>query len=61
MRCLDVFQRPDGSFGFEEYRRDPEDPQGWYPVGGHAGQRFANAADALSQAQTDVPWLKAVL
>ena len=24
-RCVDLFARPDGSFGFEEYRRDPED------------------------------------
>jgi len=24
-RCVDVFKRPDGTFGFEEYRRDSED------------------------------------
>ena len=24
-RCVDVFSRPDGTFGFEEFRRDPED------------------------------------
>ena len=23
--CVDVFIRPDGSFGFEEFRKDPED------------------------------------
>jgi len=27
-RCVDVFARPDGTFGFEEFRRDPED-MGW--------------------------------
>ena len=24
-RCVDIFSRPDGTFGFEEFRRDPED------------------------------------
>ena len=24
-RCVDLFRTPDGSFGFEEYRRDAED------------------------------------
>jgi hypothetical protein len=24
-RCVDIFRRPDGSYGFEEFRRDPED------------------------------------
>jgi hypothetical protein len=24
-RCVDVYVRADGSFGFEEFRRDPED------------------------------------
>ena len=28
-RCVDLFSRPDGSFGFEEFRRDPEDRGEW--------------------------------
>jgi hypothetical protein len=24
-RCVDIFARDDGTFGFEEYRKDPED------------------------------------
>ena len=24
-RCVDLFSRPDGSYGFEEFRRDVED------------------------------------
>ena len=34
--CVDVFQRTDGSFGFEEFRRDPEDAAArvsWYGDG----------------------------
>ena len=32
-RCIDLFKRDDGTFGFEEYRRDPEDPYGWRDAG----------------------------
>ena len=28
--CVDIFRRPDGTFGFEEYRRDLEDAMGWF-------------------------------
>jgi hypothetical protein len=32
-RCVDVFLRPEGTIGFEEYRRDAEDGRGWFPIG----------------------------
>ena len=28
LRCLDIFRREDSSFGFEEYRKDPEANEG---------------------------------
>ena len=31
-RCVDLFRRPDGTYGFEEFRRDPEDAGEWTPV-----------------------------
>ena len=31
-RCVDLFRRPDGTFGYEEFRRDPEDQGVWTPV-----------------------------
>jgi hypothetical protein len=31
-RCVDLFSRPDGSYGFEEFRRDVEDRGDWTPV-----------------------------
>ncbi len=31
-RCVDLFERPDGTFGFEEFRRDVEDAGAWTPV-----------------------------
>jgi hypothetical protein len=60
-RCVDLFRRPDGSFGFEEYRRDPEDGSGWYPVGHHAGAMFPTEAASLAEARRRVGWLPLVL
>ena len=35
-RCVDIFRRGDGTFGFEVYRRDVEDLSGWFPIGNFA-------------------------
>jgi hypothetical protein len=56
-RCVDVFKWPDDSFGFQEFRRDPEDNRGWFPVGVAPTQRFATVAIALLHAKERVRWL----
>ena len=56
-RCVDLFRRPDGSFGFEEFRRDPEDRGGWTPVRYYAGAVYASREDALAAAVRAVKWL----
>ena len=56
-RCVDLFERPDLSWGFEEWRREPEDPGNWWRVGNHAGMRFANRDLALAEALRRVAWL----
>ena len=56
-QCVDIFRRPDGTFGFEEYRRDPEDGRGWYPIGSYASRTFATLVDALADAKASVRWL----
>jgi hypothetical protein len=61
LRCVDIFRRPDASFGFEEYRRDVEDPRGWAAIGGHDCARFTTAEAALVTAQERVAWLVSVL
>ena len=33
LRCVDIFRREDNSFGFEEYRTDPEANEGWFKIG----------------------------
>jgi len=61
IRCVDIFLRPDGSAGFEEYRRDSEDGRGWFPVGFHASHVYATEAAALDAALEAVPWLRDVV
>ncbi len=60
-RCVDLFRRPGGSFGFEEYRRDAEDASGWFPIGFHADVTFPTEATALAEARQRVAWLALVL
>ncbi|MGY3586463.1 hypothetical protein ACVIGB_004477 [Bradyrhizobium sp. USDA 4341] len=57
-RCVDIFVRPEGTIGFEEYRRDVEDGRGWFPVGGHSSRVFHEEGAALEAAMADVPWLR---
>jgi hypothetical protein len=56
-RCVDIFVRPDGSFGFEEFRRDPEDSGAWTPVSYFSALRYPAKADALAEAARRVAWL----
>jgi hypothetical protein len=56
-RCVDLFSRPDGTFGFEEFRRDPEDRGVWTPVQSYSGRRYASRQDALDAATRAVAWL----
>jgi hypothetical protein len=55
-RCVDIFLRPDGTFGFEEFRRDVEDPSGWFAIGGHITKTFNSEQEAVKRAQALVPW-----
>lgn len=56
-RCVDLFSRPDGSFGFEEFRRDAEDGGAWTPVHHYSGLRYASRQAALAAASRAVAWL----
>lgn len=55
--CVDIFLRPDGTYGFDEFRRDPEDSSGWYSIGHFGDQVFADANAALTKAKKSVLWL----
>jgi hypothetical protein len=56
--CVDIFVRDDGTYGFEEYRRDPEDGGGWYSLQRYSGQVFHAEDDAIAQAKESVEWLR---
>jgi len=56
-RCVDLFSRPDGSFGFEEFRRDAEDAGGWTPVAYYSGGAYGSKEAALAAAARSVVWL----
>lgn len=60
-RCVDIFSRPDATFGFEEFRRDPEDRGDWTPVNYYSGAVFATSANALAAAEHAVHWLSDVI
>ena len=60
-RCVDVFLRPEGTIGFEEYRRDAEDGRGWFPIGAHSSRVFADEGAALCAATEAVTWLREML
>jgi hypothetical protein len=56
-RCVDLFERPDGSFGFDAFRRDGEDAGAWTPAGGYASLVFASRGAALDAACAAIVWL----
>jgi len=58
--CVDIFVREDGTFGFEEYRRDSEDMKGWFPLHRYSSLVFASDQDALARAKATVTWLAGV-
>jgi hypothetical protein len=56
-RCVDLFTRPDGSYGFEEFRRDVEDAGDWTPVQYYSGSAHTSREAALAAAMQSVSWL----
>ena len=56
-RCVDLFRRPDGSFGFEAFRRDVEDAGAWTPVAYYSRVAYASNEAALDAAVARVVWL----
>jgi len=58
-RCVDIFRRIDGTFGFEEFRRDTEDMGRWTMTGSYSGQIFLSRSEAETRALSSVGWLKA--
>jgi hypothetical protein len=56
-RCVDIFRRPDGTFGFEEFRRDVEDGGQWTPTAYYSQKTFPGEQEARAAAGSTVRWL----
>jgi hypothetical protein len=56
-RCVDLFERPDGTFGFEEFRRDFEDQGRWTATQYYSGKSYASREAAWAAAKGVVLWL----
>lgn len=56
-RCVDIFVRPDGTYGFEEWRSDPEDCGIWHPLGLYSHGVYGTKEDAIAAARAAVAWL----
>ncbi|HVA52125.1 MAG TPA: hypothetical protein VNF05_01295 [Acidimicrobiales bacterium] len=59
--CVDVFSRPKGTFGFEEFRRDPEDMGAWTAMNYFSGHEYSSEEEALVAARRKVSWLGPLL
>jgi hypothetical protein len=57
-RCVDLFARPDGTCGFEEFRRDVEDRGEWTPVRYYSASIYASPESALAAAMQSVTWFR---
>jgi hypothetical protein len=60
-RCVDIVRRRDGTFGFKEFRRDPEDGGGWTLVWDNPRGVYATEAEAETAAKAGVAWLRDVV
>ena len=56
-RCVDLFVRPDGTFGFEEFRRDVEDQGRWTATQYYSGKSFGSREAAWDAAKHSVSWI----
>ena len=57
-KCIDLFQRKDKSFGYQEYRRDKETYEGWYKVASYEDMIFLTKEEAYNSACKNIGWLR---
>jgi len=57
VHCVDLFERPDGSFGFELCRRVAEDGQGWGICVQDGAVRFETKTAARGAAVELYSWI----
>ena len=55
--CVDIFVREDGTYGFAEYRRDPENGGRSFTARDFSVQVYGTREQALKAAQDSIQWL----
>ena len=55
-QCVDIIMINSSSFTFKLFRRDPEDPRGWFPTSTF-GDQYTSKQEAISEAINEVDWL----
>lgn len=58
-RCVDIVLRTGTRYGFQEWRREPEDPGNWWLMCDDGGVRFASEQEAIAAARQRVVWFAA--
>jgi hypothetical protein len=56
-QCVDIFEREDGTFGFEQFRREFDGASRWQSLSKYSQLSFASGEEALRSARQRVPWL----
>jgi hypothetical protein len=57
-RCVDIIRHEDGTYGFKEFRRDPEDSGRWTLTRDYPRGVYASEAEAIAAARASVAWLR---
>ena len=58
--CIDFFTRNNGTFGYEEYRKDPENTSDWYKIGYFTYKIFSSKDEAYNDALKTISWLNKI-
>ncbi|HEY1245377.1 MAG TPA: hypothetical protein VGF29_11175 [Hyphomicrobiaceae bacterium] len=57
-RCVDIIKHEGGTFGFKEFRRDPEDRGGWTLVSYNPHRIYSTEEEAVAAAEAAIAWLR---
>jgi hypothetical protein len=57
-KCVDIIQTDDGTFRYQEWRRDAEDLHGWFLLCDSQPGTFQSANEAIQAACDAVVWFQ---
>ena len=55
-RCVDIVKDLEGTYRFQEWRRDTEDLSGWYLMRDSDPYTFPTEQDAITAASSSINW-----